>query len=150
MIKVNGFFIWNWLQVNTLIKGLDLLKLIIYAIFFSIIILNYGLPIHMIRELYHTISNFTVKIRDLVQYRIAIQNLKNKYPNASAEELEQTDKVCIICREEMVIPQGQEGVLRKTPKKLGCGHIFHFKCLKSWLERQQSCPTCRTSLLQGI
>lgn len=102
----------------------------------------------MIRELYHTLSNFTVKIRDLIQYRIAIQNLKSKYPNATVEELEQTDKVCIICREEMVFPQ-EEGVLRNTPKKLGCGHIFHFKCLKSWLERQQSCPTCRTSLLQG-
>ena len=28
-----------------------------------------------------------------------------------------------------------------TPKKLPCGHIFHFQCLRSWLERQQSCPT---------
>lgn len=28
-----------------------------------------------------------------------------------------------------------------TPKKLPCGHVFHFHCLKSWLERQQSCPT---------
>lgn len=28
-----------------------------------------------------------------------------------------------------------------VPKKLPCGHIFHFHCLKSWLERQQSCPT---------
>ena len=28
-----------------------------------------------------------------------------------------------------------------TPKKLPCAHIFHFRCLKTWLERQQSCPT---------
>lgn len=28
-----------------------------------------------------------------------------------------------------------------TPKKLPCGHIFHFHCLRSWLERQQTCPT---------
>lgn len=28
-----------------------------------------------------------------------------------------------------------------TPKKLPCNHIFHFHCLRSWLERQQSCPT---------
>ncbi|KZV82145.1 hypothetical protein EXIGLDRAFT_713575 [Exidia glandulosa HHB12029] len=28
-----------------------------------------------------------------------------------------------------------------TPKKLPCGHVFHFHCLRSWLERQQSCPT---------
>jgi E3 ubiquitin-protein ligase synoviolin len=29
----------------------------------------------------------------------------------------------------------------ETPKKLVCGHVFHFHCLRSWLERQQSCPT---------
>jgi len=28
-------------------------------------------------------------------------------------------------------------------KKLPCGHILHLRCLKSWLERQQVCPTCR-------
>ena len=31
--------------------------------------------------------------------------------------------------------------LNDTPKKLPCGHFFHFHCLRSWLERQQSCPT---------
>jgi E3 ubiquitin-protein ligase synoviolin len=36
-----------------------------------------------------------------------------------------------------------------TPKKLPCGHIFHFYCLRSWLERQQSCPTCRRSVLEN-
>ncbi|GAA5882481.1 hypothetical protein JCM16303_001758 [Sporobolomyces ruberrimus] len=35
----------------------------------------------------------------------------------------------------------------ETPKKLPCGHVFHFHCLKSWLERQQSCPTCRRPVL---
>ena len=140
------------MQVYFEIYSLDLLKLIIYAVFFTIIILKFGLPIHMIRELYHTLSNFILKVKDLVQYTRAVQNLKNKYPNATLEELEQTDKVCIICREEMMIPQGPEidVTLRNTPKKLGCGHIFHFKCLKSWLERQQSCPTCRSSVLTGI
>ncbi|KAK4053969.1 E3 ubiquitin-protein ligase hrd1 [Microbotryomycetes sp. JL221] len=39
--------------------------------------------------------------------------------------------------------------LNDTPKKLPCGHVFHFHCLKSWLERQQSCPTCRRPVLPG-
>jgi E3 ubiquitin-protein ligase synoviolin len=34
-------------------------------------------------------------------------------------------------------------VERVRAKKLPCGHILHFGCLKSWLERQQVCPTCR-------
>lgn len=33
-----------------------------------------------------------------------------------------------------------------TPKKLPCGHIFHLHCLRSWLERQQTCPTWCVSL----
>lgn len=28
-----------------------------------------------------------------------------------------------------------------VPKRLPCGHIFHFQCLRAWLERQQNCPT---------
>lgn len=68
----------------------------------------------------------------------------NKYPDATAEELGRED-TCIICREEMhpwdTANPGQ--VERSRPKKLPCGHILHFGCLKSWLERQQMCPTCR-------
>lgn len=30
-----------------------------------------------------------------------------------------------------------------TAKKLICGHLFHVHCLRSWLERQNTCPTCR-------
>lgn len=38
---------------------------------------------------------------------------------------------------------------RLRPKKLPCGHILHFACLRSWLERQQICPTCRQPVLGG-
>lgn len=36
---------------------------------------------------------------------------------------------------------------RSRPKKLPCGHVLHFACLRSWLERQQRCPTCRRPVL---
>ncbi len=32
-------------------------------------------------------------------------------------------------------------------KKLGCNHVFHLHCLRSWLERQQNCPICRRSVV---
>lgn len=78
------------------------------------------------------------------------------YPDATAEDLQRmSDSTCIICRDEMHIritennqQEGndaeQEQVRGRNsdiPKKLPCGHIFHFGCLRSWLERQQSCPT---------
>ena len=40
-------------------------------------------------------------------------------------------------------PTDTSQVERSRAKKLPCGHILHFGCLKSWLERQQVCPTCR-------
>ena len=32
-------------------------------------------------------------------------------------------------------------------KRLACGHAFHARCLRSGLERQQSCPTCRAPVM---
>lgn len=34
-------------------------------------------------------------------------------------------------------------------KKLPCGHIFHTACLRSWFQRQQTCPTCRLNILRS-
>ena len=51
--------------------------------------------------------------------------------------------MCIICREDMVAMTA--GGMR--PKKLPCNHSFHLGCLRSWLERQQACPTCRAPVL---
>lgn len=61
------------------------------------------------------------------------------YPDATPEELALSDNICIICREDMV----------NTSKKLPCGHIFHTACLRSWFQRQQTCPTCRLNILRN-
>lgn len=34
-------------------------------------------------------------------------------------------------------------------KKLPCNHIFHTVCLRSWFQRQQTCPTCRLNILRS-
>lgn len=114
----------------------DFLKLSIYSTFFAIIIKYYGIPLHIIRDLYLTIRSFVVRVKDILRYRRATANMDQRYPDATEAELEASDKICIICREEMT-----------SAKKLTCGHLFHFRCLKSWLERQQACPTCRRSIL---
>ena len=62
----------------------------------------------------------------------------SSYPDATPEELQQGDNVCIICREEMTT----------GCKKLPCNHIFHTSCLRSWFQRQQTCPTCRMDVLR--
>jgi hypothetical protein len=82
-----------------------------------------------------------------VQYHRATHRMNERYPDATASELA-FDPTCIICRELMVAGSEDEGGLKLTPKKLPCGHILHFHCLRSWLERQQTCPTCRRSVLE--
>lgn len=110
----------------------DLLHLSMYLCFFMVIFVNYGVPLHLIRELYETFRNFKIRIADYIRYRKITSNMNDRFPDATPEELDVSDATCIICREEMT-----------TAKKLRCGHLFHVHCLRSWLERQNTCPTCR-------
>jgi len=114
----------------------DLVHLSLYMLFFIAIFLNYGVPLHLIRELYETFRNFRIRIADYVRYRKITSNMNERFPDATAEELDASDATCIICREEMT-----------TAKKLLCGHLFHVHCLRSWLERQHTCPTCRAPII---
>ena len=124
----------------------------------------YGMPIHIIRDVALTIRSFYKRITDFVRYRQATRDMNAKYPDATAEEISRED-VCIICREDMRpwqarttagsdqagAEQSSNGTAtvdeRLRAKKLPCGHILHFACLRSWLERQQNCPTCRRPVL---
>jgi E3 ubiquitin-protein ligase synoviolin len=143
----------------------DFLKLTTYLLFFLLIVAFYGLPLNIIRDVYLTGRSFVTRLRALVRYRAATRNMDERYPDASEEEMStMTDRTCIICREEMFARgvsgnQGEDSGSNPaqqnsdgpntTPKKLPCGHVFHFYCLRSWLERQQSCPTCRRSVLEN-
>ncbi|KAF7298276.1 RING-type domain-containing protein [Mycena chlorophos] len=133
----------------------DFLKLSTYMIFFTIIMTYYGIPLNILRDVYVTGRSLITRLRSLHRYQTATRNMDERYPNATEQEMAaMSDHTCIICREEMVLPRphqepgpAPEGP-NTTPKKLPCGHIFHFNCLRSWLERQQSCPTCRRNVLE--
>ena len=123
------------------------------------------------RDLFLTARSFVKRLSAFLRYRRATHDMNEKYPDASAEEIQRED-TCIICREEMrpwsvtspVEPatapaNGQtndpvrrpvraNASERSRPKKLPCGHILHLGCLKSWLERQQVCPTCRRPVVE--
>ncbi|GBG60630.1 hypothetical protein CBR_g8650 [Chara braunii] len=113
----------------------DLLHLFVYLLFFLIIFVKIGLPLHLIRDLYETFRNFKARVGDFIRYRRITSNM-DKFPEATQEELGRGDATCIICREEM-----------SSAKKLPCGHLFHILCLRSWLERHMTCPTCRAPVL---
>lgn len=135
----------------------DFIKSVVYVGFFMILMTFYGLPIHIMRDLFITVRSFIKRINDFMRYRHATQDMNARYPDATAEELDR-ENTCIVCREEMRpwvepgadgAPAGRRVDERQRPKKLPCGHVLHFSCLRSWLERQQVCPTCRRPVLGG-
>lgn len=132
----------------------DFVKLVTYFAFFTTLMTFYGFPLHIIRDLYVTLRSFTTKCRNFMRFRKATQDMDSRYPNATIEELDATgDKTCIVCREDMLhgsqpVPEGEPAhTALDNPKRLPCGHILHFRCLRSWLERQQSCPMCRRPVI---
>ncbi|CAH0489096.1 unnamed protein product [Peronospora farinosa] len=115
----------------------EITKLVVYLIFFMLIFTYYGMPLHIVRDLWVSIKNLQRRIASYFRYRKITANLNERFPNPTEEELQETDRTCIICREEM-IPD--------ACKKLPCSHIFHVDCLKMWVQRQQTCPTCRSNI----
>ena len=104
-------------------------------------------------QMYLSMRSFKKALNDVIQSRRAIANMNSLYPNATAQELQETDNVCIICREEMLGTTLINGQVINPgsglSKKLPCGHIFHVSCLRSWFQRQQTCPTCRLDVLRA-
>jgi len=114
-------------------------KVILYMMFMLIMVRVYTLPLFAVRPMYLAMRSFKKALSDVILSRRAIRNLNTLYPDATPEDLANTDNVCIICREEMVT----------GAKKLPCNHIFHATCLRSWFQRQQTCPTCRLEVLRA-
>jgi len=113
-------------------------KVVLYILFVIIMVRIYTLPLFALRPTYLALRSFKKAFNDVIMSRRAINNMNNLYPDVTPEELAATDNVCIICREEMT----------GGAKKLPCNHIFHVSCLRSWFQRQQTCPTCRLNVLR--
>ncbi|KAI1229729.1 hypothetical protein IHE44_0010916, partial [Lamprotornis superbus] len=92
-----------------------LIKVLLYMAFMTIMIKVHTFPLFAIRPMYLAMRQFKKAVTDAIMSRRAIRNMNTLYPDATAEELQAMDNVCIICREEMVT----------GAKRLPCNHIFH-------------------------
>uniref|UniRef100_A0A8P4KU25 RING-type domain-containing protein n=1 Tax=Dicentrarchus labrax TaxID=13489 RepID=A0A8P4KU25_DICLA len=112
---------------------LDLMHHIHMLLFGNIWLSMASLVIFMqLRYLFHEVQR---RVRRHKNYLRVINNMEARFAVATAEELAVNDDDCAICWDAML-----------TARKLPCGHLFHNSCLRSWLEQDTSCPTCRTSL----
>ncbi|GFS21272.1 E3 ubiquitin-protein ligase AMFR, partial [Elysia marginata] len=78
---------------------------------------------------------FQRRLRRHKNYLRVVKDMEAKFPMATQEDLEQNADDCAICWEKM-----------ESARKLPCSHLFHNSCLRSWLEQDTSCPTCRMTL----
>lgn len=56
--------------------------------------------------------------------------------NKKAVSVNNNDKLCLICHEEIRRNGG-------GAQELLCTHRFHKECMEQWLWKKQMCPTCR-------
>ena len=116
----------------------DLIHLGLYSIFIWILTVNWGFPLHLLRELFlafHTLRN---RIIQFYNYSKIIKVLDTQFPTVTRQDLidTQRDIICVICFSEM-----------ETGKELPCKHVFHLNCLKRWFEQKQECPMCRLKIV---
>jgi len=122
--------------------GSDSFSFVAYIFFFFTVLTYYGLPLNMLRQVYMSFRSLHNRLMHFLRFRRITHNIHERFPTATESQLEESDKLCIICRDEMSHSETGMG----APKVLKCGHIFHCHCLRNWLERQLTCPTCRDEI----
>ncbi|XP_062245115.1 E3 ubiquitin-protein ligase AMFR-like [Platichthys flesus] len=121
------------LLVELLLLSLDLLHHIHMLIFSNIWLSLASLVIFM--QLCSLAQELQRRIHLHLTFLLVLRHMETRFPVASADELVDGEDHCVICWDVM-----------RSARTLPCGHLFHSSCLRSWLEQDTSCPTCRMSL----
>ena len=72
-----------------------MLHLVVYLFFFIIVFNHYGLPLHLMRDLYWTFRNFRNRVSDFLRYRRVTVNMDSRFPEATAE-VRAAGSVCYV------------------------------------------------------
>lgn len=65
----------------------DALRILTYFGFFYLVLINYGVPLHIIREMYMAFYTFHKKLTSFIRYIQLTKNLDQRLESATAEEL---------------------------------------------------------------
>lgn len=72
-----------------------------------------------------------------------IKNLNVRSFKEEEAEFHNKDSNCTICIENFI----EKDAVVLLP---GCGHNFHFKCIKAWFEKKPFCPNCKRNIKKEI
>ncbi|CAN4124411.1 unnamed protein product [Withania somnifera] len=91
-------------------------------------------------ELAHEYTNRSVLVKDRYVLKLGIKfDMSHRYKQIKENDSNAMVKIystksCKIC---------DEGIFGGSPIiKMSCKHMFHFNCVKKWLEGNIGCPTC--------
>lgn len=54
-----------------------------------------------------------------------------------------------MCGEELECPICGDNIT-KSMFITHCGHVYHIKCIETWVDKHKSCPLCRATLYMHI
>lgn len=110
--------------------------------FFTLTLLNStssgslrNLPLYLVTDVIHSLHSLVTRSITFKKYT-ELKSQLHRLEDPTLEQLEAADK-CIICRDLLTV----------GCKMLGCGHIFHPECLRSWFSQQAQCPICRAEVV---
>ena len=110
-------------------------KTIIELLLINFIRKNFQLPIHLLAEYIETVANLIRTVRKFYStisliarinkweipssFLLPLLNHYSRLPDVTPRDIIEIDSVCLICLHEI-----------HSGKKIPCGHIFHYNCLK--------------------
>jgi len=68
------------------------------------------------------------------------RDILDKLPEVSFMELKTDETTCSICMEDFEADT--------KIRKISCCHLFHTKCLDTWLSENYKCPVCRKEIAE--
>lgn len=118
----------------------NLITLAILVVEFAILSKKSALGIYFLDKSLRAIINMWNCFSGYLESRKLVSKV-NGFPNATAEDIQKASDKCIFCLEALT-----------EAKKINCGHLFHYKCLRSYFENSSNpkCPTCRATIDEKI
>uniref|UniRef100_A0A8C4Q336 E3 ubiquitin-protein ligase AMFR n=1 Tax=Eptatretus burgeri TaxID=7764 RepID=A0A8C4Q336_EPTBU len=127
------FVYYTDLIIHLFMLSVDLAHHIHMLLFSNIWLSMASLVIFM--QLRYLIQEVQRRVRRHNNYLRVVGSMETRFALATVEELAENNDDCAICWDSM-----------QVARKLPCGHLFHNACLRSWLEQDTSCPSCRMPL----